>query len=727
METDNEKIMETIDQESENYKDIYKYSQNRELSWLNFNRRVLEEALDENVPLFERTSFISIFVNNLDEFYMVRVGSLNDISLLKEKTIDNKTGMTVEEQLSAIYEKTAKLFLEKDLIYENVMGKLKKFGVYDLEYKDLSKSDKKKVETYYNSVISPILSPQIIDSRHPFPFIDNKRLYIVYEFKNSDEKQFGLVAVPNSLPEYLILESENINYIRTENIIKELAAKSFGDVKLKNSHIINVIRNADITVEDDWADHDLDYRNYMKKILKKRTRLQAVRLNSDSELGSDLKKFLCKNLNIMENQVFVTKSPLLMDYIFKIGDYAKENGLENLFYKTYTPRKSPMLDMDKPLLDQILKKDVLLIYPYEDIGQFIKILQEAADDERVISIKITIYRLSKNSKIVQSLVRAAENGKEVTAVMELQARFDEENNINYSDLLFESGCNIVYGVTGYKVHSKICQITLKDGEEIKHITQIGTGNYNEKTSKQYTDLSFITSDEKIGIDGVEFFKNINIGNVNGIYDELIVSPVSFKQKIMELIDEEIKKKENGRLFFKFNSLTDKDLIIKLAEASSKGVKIKLIIRGISCLIPGIAGYTENIEIRSIVGRYLEHPRIYKFGDENPKIYIGSADLMTRNTERRVEIAVPIHDEKIKQKINDYLDMQWKDNVKSRKINTDGEYEHFKIEPESEFLISQDEMMKKAIQEEKIFEDKKTKIEENSFLSFFKKLKDFFKK
>lgn len=727
METDNEKIMEAIDQESENYKDIYKYSQNRELSWLNFNRRVLEEAIDENVPLFERTSFISIFVNNLDEFYMVRVGSLNDISLLKEKTIDNKTGMTIDEQLSAIYEKTAKLFLEKDLIYENVMGKLKKFGVYDLDYKDLSKSDKKKVETYYNNVISPILSPQIIDLRHPFPFIDNKRLYIVYEFKSSDEKQFGLVAVPNSLPEYLILEGENINYIRTENIIKELAAKSFGDVKLKNSHIINVIRNADITVEDDWADHDLDYRNYMKKILKKRTRLQAVRLNSDSELGPDLKKFLCKNLNIIENQVFVTKSPLLMDYIFKIGDYAKENGLENLFYKTYTPRKSPMLNMDKPLLDQILKKDVLLIYPYEDIGQFIKILQEAADDERVISIKITIYRLSKNSKIVQSLVRAAENGKEVTAVMELQARFDEENNINYSDLLFESGCNIVYGVTGYKVHSKICQITLKDGEEIKHITQIGTGNYNEKTSKQYTDLSFITSYEKIGIDGVEFFKNINIGNVNGIYEELIVSPVSFKQKIMELIDEEIKKKENGRLFFKFNSLTDKDLIIKLAEASSKGVKIKLIIRGISCLIPGISGYTENIEIRSIVGRYLEHPRIYKFGYENPKIYIGSADLMTRNTERRVEIAVPIHDEKIKQKINDYLDIQWKDNVKSRKINPAGEYEHFKIEPESEFLISQDEMMRKAVQEEKIFEDKKTKIEENSSLSFFKKLKNFFKK
>ena len=704
--------------------DIYNYSTNRELSWLNFNRRVLHEALDESTPLYERMKFIAIFMSNLNEFYMVRVGSLTDLSYLKEITTDNKTGMTPKEQLQAIYKKTAELVVEKDEIFNQVKGELEKLGIIDLEYKYLSKSAKRKVEAYYSNFIEPILSPQIIDPHHPFPFIENDSLYIVAELVGEHSKPYGLVPVPKSISRYYVV-AEGLQFIRTENIIKQLSPSLFTNFKVKNAHVINVIRNTDLEIEEDLADHDQDYRSHMKRILKKRNRLQAVRLNSDSPITDGLLSFLLTNLSIKKNQFFVTNSPLALKFVYDLEDEVKLMNLNSIFNEPYTPQSNPMFNMKKPLINQILDHDVLFIYPYEDINEFIKILEEASNDPRVLSIKITIYRLSKNSKIVQNLIRAAENGKEVTVIMELQARFDEESNINYSDVLYEAGCNIIYGVSGYKTHSKICLITMSTDEGIRHITQIGTGNYNEQTSKLYTDLSLVTANESIGEDAVEFFKNMNIGNIDGVYDQLIVSPVSFKQTIIKLMDEEIRKGTEGRLFFKFNSLTDKDIIKKLSEASNAGVKTRMIIRGISCLRPEVEGYTDNVECRSIVGRYLEHPRIYKFGSgEDSKIYIGSADLMTRNTERRVEIAVPLLDEEVRNKVKNYLYDQWKDNTKARNLTCEGVYRPIDTKPSDKLINAQEEMMRISIEQAKLVEEEMAPVEVPKE-SIFDKIKRFF--
>lgn len=705
--------------------DIFSYSMNRELSWLNFNRRVLHEALDKTTPLYERLKFIAIFMSNLDEFYMVRVGSLTDLSYLKAVTTDNKTGMTPKAQLQAIYRKTHDLIIEKDDIYREVIGELNTYGIRDLDYPELSKSERRKVEAYYNNFIEPILSPQIIDAHHPFPFIENESLYIVVELVGDKTKPYGLIPVPKNLNRYLVIK-EDLVYIRIENIVKHLAPTLFTNFKVKNSHIINVIRNTDLELEEDLADHDQDYRSYMKKILKKRNRLQAVRLNSDSPINDTLLSFLCANLSIKKNQFFVSHSPLSLKYVYSLEDEVRLMNVDEMFYEPFSPQSNPMLNLNKPLLNQILQRDVLYIYPYEDINEFIKILEEAATDPRVLSIKITIYRLSKNSKIVQNLIRAAENGIDVTVIMELQARFDEESNINYSDVLYEAGCNIIYGISGYKIHSKICLITLNTGESIRHITQIGTGNYNEQTSKIYTDLSLVTANESIGEDAVEFFKNMNIGNINGSYDNLIVSPVSFKQTILKLMDEEIKKGTEGRLFFKFNSLTDKDIIKKLSEASKVGVRVRMIVRGISCLRPGVEGYTDNIEIRSIVGRYLEHPRIYKFGSGlESKIYMGSADLMTRNTERRVEIAVPLYDEDVRTKVKNYLYSQWDDNVKARNLTNEGTYKELDRNENSKVVIAQEEMMKHSIEQAQYAELDEVEIPEikvrESFIDKLRKL------
>lgn len=705
--------------------DIFSYSMNRELSWLNFNRRVLHEALDKTTPLYERLKFIAIFMSNLDEFYMVRVGSLTDLSYLKAVTTDNKTGMTPKAQLQAIYRKTHDLIIEKDDIYREVIGELNTYGIRDLDYPELSKSERRKVEAYYNNFIEPILSPQIIDAHHPFPFIENESLYIVVELVGDKTKPYGLIPVPKNLNRYLVIK-EDLEYIRIENIVKHLAPTLFTNFKVKNSHIINVIRNTDLELEEDLADHDQDYRSYMKKILKKRNRLQAVRLNSDSPINDTLLSFLCANLSIKKNQFFVSHSPLSLKYVYSLEDEVRLMNVDEMFYEPFSPQSNPMLNLNKPLLNQILQRDVLYIYPYEDINEFIKILEEAATDPRVLSIKITIYRLSKNSKIVQNLIRAAENGIDVTVIMELQARFDEESNINYSDVLYEAGCNIIYGISGYKIHSKICLITLNTGESIRHITQIGTGNYNEQTSKIYTDLSLVTANESIGEDAVEFFKNMNIGNINGSYDNLIVSPVSFKQTILKLMDEEIKKGTEGRLFFKFNSLTDKDIIKKLSEASKAGVRVRMIVRGISCLRPGVEGYTDNIEIRSIVGRYLEHPRIYKFGSGlESKIYMGSADLMTRNTERRVEIAVPLYDEDVRTKVKNYLYSQWDDNVKARNLTNEGTYKELDRNENSKVVIAQEEMMKHSIEQAQYAELDEVEIPEikvrESFIDKLRKL------
>lgn len=704
--------------------DIIQYSKNRELSWLNFNKRVLDEAMDDLTPEFESLKFVAIWTSNLEEYYRVRVGSLTDISNVKEAKPDSKTFMTPKEQLAAILEKTRVYMKDKDKVFKDVMKNLGKYNIEDVAYKDLTKKERKEIEKYYYNYIEPILTPQVIDAQHPFPFIENNKIHIALELDGKNGERIGLVPIPDNVKRYFLLDREGISYIRIENIIKELAGNTFTNYKILSSQTINLFRSADIDIEDYLYESDEDYRSIMKSILKKRNRLQVVALHTDEEMSKNLKSLFTKNLGISDEQFFVTTSPLIMDYVFELEDLVEEKGLNNLLYKPFTPQHNPLLDMDSPLLEQVLERDVLFIYPYEDVEEFIKILEEAAEDPRVTSIKITIYRLAKNSKVVRALLKALENGKRVTALMELQARFDEQSNIDYSDVLLEAGCNIIYGIGGYKVHSKVCLITMEEGDKITHITQIGTGNYNEKTSKQYTDLSLITGNKAIGLDAVNFFQNMSIGNVDGHYSTLIVSPISFKPRIMELIDEEISKGEDGYLFFKFNSFTDKDLIIKLAEASQAGVKIKLIIRGICCLRPGIECYTENIEVRSIVGRYLEHPRIFISGKGKlSKIYIGSADLMTRNTEKRVEVATPIFDSDLKQKIIDYMDNQWKDNTKARYIDTEGEYQKLSVKEDEPIFISQDEEMKKAIIEsEKSISLKKPEKEK----SFFQRLLDLFK-
>ena len=679
--------------------DLLNYSMNRELSWLNFNRRVLYESMDPLTPEYESIKFVSIFTSNLEEFYRVRVGSLTDLSYVNDANADNKTGMTAKEQLKAIFAKTHELLKEKDEIYEKVMKSLNEHGIYDLSFDELTKKERKEITKYYTDLVEPILSPQIIDFQHPFPFIENNKLHIVLEIGGSEKKKYGLVQVPENLNSYYLLDREGIAFIRLENIIENLISPTFSNYTVEKTQTINLYRNADINTEDYLADYDEDYRSYMKVILKKRNRLQAVALSSNKPISKGLKSFLCDNLSIKENQIFITSSPLIMDYVYPMEDLVRERGLEEILYKSFSPQHNPLLDTKRPYLEQVFERDILFIYPYEDVGEFIQMLDEAAEDPDVISIKITIYRLAKNSRVIRALLRALENGKQVTALMELQARFDEENNINYSDVLIEAGCNIIYGISGYKVHSKVCLITFKKGNEIKHITQIGTGNYNERTSKIYTDLSLVTANDAIGLDAVNFFQNMNIGNIQGHYSSLIVAPISFKQTIIELIDEEISKGEEGRIFFKFNSFTDRDLIIKLSEASRAGVKIRMIVRGISCLRPGVPEYTENIEIRSIVGRYLEHPRIYLFGTGKLlKVYMGSADLMTRNTERRVEVATPIFDTDLKCKILNYMENQWTDNIKSRKMNPFGEYDEFELKESEKSVISQDEMMREAIEE-----------------------------
>lgn len=690
---------------------LLNYSMNRELSWLNFNRRVLHESMDPLTPEYESIKFVSIFTSNLEEFYRVRVGSLTDLSYVNDANADNKTGMTAKEQLKAIFVKTNELLKEKDEIYVKVMESLNDYGIYDLKFDELTKKEKKEITKYYTNLVEPILSPQIIDFQHPFPFIENNKLHIVLEMIGNGKKTYGLVQVPDNLERYYLLDREGIAFIRLENIIENLIAPTFSNYIVEKTQIINLFRNADINTEDYLADNDEDYRAYMKIILKKRNRLQAVALSSNKPISKGLRTFLGDNLSIKDNQFFITSSPLIMDYVFSLENIVREKGLEKILYKPFSPQHNPILDTKRPYLEQVFERDILFIYPYEDVGEFIQMLDEAAEDPDVMSIKITIYRLAKNSRVIRALLRALENGKQVTALMELQARFDEENNINYSDVLIEAGCNIIYGISGYKVHSKVCLITFKKGDQIKHITQIGTGNYNEKTSKMYTDLSLVTANDAIGLDAVNFFQNMSIGNIHGHYSSLIVSPVSFKQTIIELIDEEINKGEEGRIFFKFNSFTDIDLIIKLSEASNAGVKIRLIVRGISCLRPGVPDYTENIEIRSIVGRYLEHPRIYLFGSGKLlKVYMGSADLMTRNTERRVEVATPIFDTDLKLKIKNYMENQWEDNIKARNMNVFGEYEEFELKEDEKPLISQEIMMEEAIEEARMSIETEMRIE-----------------
>ena len=675
-------------------KEMQNYTQNRELSWLKFNQRVLEEAKDSSVPLLERMKFVSIFTSNLDEFFMIRVGSLYDMSLTDNSTIDSRSGMNPKEQLDAIFAAVAPLYKERDKTYSEIKKLLNPYGVCGLSIKELEQQEKKYVKKYFKDQILPILSPQIVDANHPFPHLLNKELYVIASLKQNGTSMIGIVPVPQFVSDILYLPGHDIRYIRMEKVIMEYLDVVFDKYEVSNKNYICVTRNADVSPDDEALEINDDFRLLMQETLHKRRRMAVVRMETAEPLDKELEKYFCDKFKITPAQIYRTKMPMKLDYIFSIMDKVPASLKRSLIDEPFTPQPSRYLT-DGKVIPQVKKKDILLSYPYESMDPFLRMIKEAAYDPTVLTIRITIYRLAKKARLVEYLCAAAENGKEVTVLIELRARFDEQNNIDWSERLEEAGCRVIYGFEGYKVHSKICLITYRNRNNIEYITQVGTGNYNEKTATMYTDVSLITADKGIGEDAAVFFKNMSIGNLNGSYQHIIVSPTSLKPKVLSLMDEEIKKGTNGRIIMKMNSVTDVDFIQKVSEASNAGVKVDLIVRGICCILPGVKGYTENLRVTSIVGRYLEHPRIFLFGTgADQKIYIGSADMMTRNMEKRVEVACPVYDETIRKQLTHMLKIMLADNVKARELKSDGKY--YMKEKGTSKVNSQEYFMREAI-------------------------------
>ena len=652
---------------------------NRELSWLQFNERVLDEAGNARVPLAERLTFASIYQTNLDEFFMVRVGTLMVQMNSGEEIRENKTNMTSAEQVSAILERVKELELKKARIYEQLMGEIDPYGIHIINFNKLSESEGEVLENYFDNNIAPFLSPMIIGKQQPFPFLNNKQLYayVILSSKNGKTK-VGIVPCTNSVFSRLIeIPSRPGTFMLCEELILHFVSKLYENYTVKEKSVIRITRNADIDAADVY-DEDLDYRNFMEHLIKQRTRLSPVRLEMSRIINEKSKIELASSVGISPLHIINEQTPLDMSFVFQIQD--RLHTKPGLFYKKRSPRPSLSLDLRKSIIAQIEKKDVLLSYPFESMKPFINMLHEAADDTSVVSIKMTLYRVADKSKIIDALIEAAENGKEVVVLIELRARFDEANNIEMSRRLEEAGCRIIYGLGDYKVHSKLCLITRHTKDGLSYITQIGTGNYNEKTSRLYTDLSLITADQKIGSDAANVFRALLLGETVESTDCLLVAPNCLQNKILELMDSEIKKAAEGKKAYigiKINSLTDKVIIDKLIKSSEAGVRIELIIRGICCLVPQIHGKTDNIKIISIVGRYLEHSRIYIFGDgENPseqKIYIGSADFMTRNTERRVEVAVPVYDQDIKNRLLHIFNTAMSETEKGKELGNDRIY------------------------------------------------------
>ena len=678
-------------------RELLNYTQNRELSWLRFDQRVLEEARDKSVPLLERMKFVAIFTSNLDEFFMIRVGSLYDMVQTDEKHRDSRSGMTPQEQLDAIYEAVAPLYKERDKTYTEIKKELSPYGVCGLDFKELEADEKKYVKKYFKEQILPVLSPQIVDSSHPFPHLLNKDIYVTASL-NKKEQMLGIVPVPTYVSDILMLPGHDIRYIRMEKVIMEYLHLVFDQYEVSDPNYICVTRNADVSPDDEALEVTDDFRKLMQNTLHKRRRMAVVRLETAEKLSAKMQEYFCEKFKITPAQIFRTKMPMKLDYMFSIAGNLPESMKRSLVYEPFSPQKSAHVQ-EGSMLKQVKKQDILLFYPYESMDPFLKLIKDASADPNVMTIKITIYRLAKKARLVEYLCAAAENGKEVTVLIELRARFDEQNNIDWSERLEEAGCRVIYGFDGYKVHSKICLITYRNRNEIQYITQVGTGNYNEKTAAMYTDLSLMTADPRIGQDAAEFFKNMSIGNLQGSYQYLIVSPVSLKSSILQMMDEEIQKGKDGRIVMKMNSVTDVDFIRKVSEASCAGVRVDLIVRGICCILPGVPEYTENVRVMSVVGRYLEHPRIFSFGTgKDQKIYIGSADMMTRNTEKRVEVACPVLDEQIRRQINHDLKVMLSDNVKARVMQKDGTYTKRKLKDESsgKMIDSQAVFMEEAL-------------------------------
>lgn len=651
--------------------------ENRELSWLKFNERVLEEAADPKVPICERLTFLSIFQSNLDEFFMVRVGSLHDQMLLSKEIRENKTQMTSREQMEAIFKRVRELGKVKDQIYEELMRLLEKEGIHLIKINQLTDGERDYLERYFEQDIMPLLSTMVVGKKQPFPFLKNNEIYAaaVLETK-TDREKFGIVPCSSEVFGRLTaIPGRTGSFLLVEELILHFLPKVFQKYKLSAKSLIRITRNADIDA-DSIFDEDLDYRDHMAEVVKLRRRLCPVRLELSRELDHKMTAKLCEHLLLKKEQVFVSQSPVDLSFVFQIQDQLRMK--TELFFEKRIPQKSPAVDEKRPVIDQILEHDILLSYPYESIRPFIAMLNQAAEDPYVVSIKMTLYRLAKHSEVIGALIEAAENGKQVDVLVELKARFDEENNIGWSRRLEEAGCHVIYGLDGLKVHSKLCLITRKREGQIEYITQVGTGNYNEKTARLYTDLSLMTADNRIGIEASGVFQSLSMGEVTKSSEHLLIAPKCLQNKVLEMMDDEIRAAKNNKpsyIGLKLNSLTDKKIIDKLIEASKAGVKVEMIVRGICCLRSHIQGQTDQIRIISIVGRYLEHSRIYIFGDrERAKIYIASADFMTRNTLRRVEVAVPIYDTHLKVRIREMFTTMLNDNVKAREQKEDGSYQ-----------------------------------------------------
>ena len=649
---------------------------NRELSWLKFNERVLEEAENKKVPLCERLTFASIYQSNLDEFFRVRVGSLVDQMLLGGKIRDNKTKMTAKEQIEAVLHQVMKLNRRKDAVYDAIMGQLEDYGIRLVDFRKISKKESEYLEKYFLNEIAPVISPTIVGKRQPFPFLKNNEIYavVVLQTKSGKEK-LGIIPCSNTGFKRLVELPTAGTYMLAEELILHYIPEVFERYNIKAKSLIRVTRNADIDA-DALYDEDLDYRDFMAELIKRRKKLAPVRLELTREMDGEIVDVLCDYLELDSDYVFQVQAPLDLSFVFEIQDTLRKT--PELFYEKRVPQKSSQFRDGEPVFPQIREKDKLLSYPYESMKPFLNFLREAANDKEVISIKMTLYRVAKHSKIVEYLIDAAENGKEVLVLVELKARFDEENNIEWSRRLEDAGCRVIYGLDGYKVHSKLCLVTRKSEGQVEYYTQIGTGNYNEKTARLYTDLSLMTANVEIGLEAAKVFQALSMEETVDNVQHLLVAPRCLQNKVLSMIDEEIVCAKEGKeayIGLKMNSLTDKKIIDKLIEASQAGVKIDMVIRGICCLIPGVKGKTENIQVRSIVGRFLEHSRIYIFGtQEREKVYIASADFMTRNTLRRVEVATPIYDKDLKMQLEEMFITMLSDNQKARQEDSRGNYE-----------------------------------------------------
>lgn len=680
----------------------FSYTQNRELSWLRFDNRVLDEAFDESVPLFERLKFVSIFESNLDEFLMVRVGGLSDLAELKKQPVDNKSNMTASEQVDAVMAEMPGLLTRWESIFKSIEGKLDTLGVHRARIDSLTPEERTFVTRYFQAYVSPVISPLVIDPRHPFPNLRNGALYLAcgLDGVTDEESLLGLIEIPASMNRVVEIPSPTgtYSYILLEDVILACLDSCFGSYKPLDRALIRVTRNADIDPDGEGVEEEEDYRQHMKRILKKRLRLQPVVLAVSGSLEKQTLKTIRKALELSRRSVFTCDIPLNLGYVFGIEGKIPEHLRNELLFTPFKPQPNPTIDMTRSIREQVLRHDKLLFYPYEAMNPFLDLVHEAAYDPECISLRITLYRVAKQSRLCESLIDAAENGKEVTVLMELRARFDEQNNIEWAERLEEAGCTVIYGSEGFKCHSKICQLTYREGMALTRLTLLGTGNFNEKTAKLYSDFMLMTAHPGIGEDANLFFRNLSLGNLRGDYRFLGVAPVGLKPLIMRGLDREIQRAlagEPARVFFKLNSLTDREVIDKIAEASCAGVRVDMIIRGISCLKPGVPGKTENVHVRSIVGRFLEHARVYAFGVDSDMIYLSSADMMTRNTEHRVEIAFPVLDPTCRALVHEYMGMQLRDNVKARSLTSDGTWVPVKRAEGEKPFNSQEALLERA--------------------------------